>query len=362
MRFGRPGRSLTLRARLALWTAAAAFVCSAGLALFINSTTVLVLRSVKAPPPRGIPAETWQVVNQIRLDSVLGLGLVAAICWTASYWFAGHALRPLRQVSQAAVAIDTGTLGRRLAFQGPCDELKELADRFDAMLDRLQVAFAREHEFVADVSHELRTPLAVSRANLEMAHLDPFSTVHDYREMADTLEAALARLERLASDLLILASDEVSLTRETVFLAPLIEDILVDLRPVADGQGIKISYGSNEQLIVHGDPQLLTRAFQNLIENAIHYNHPDGTVGIHLRQHEAGAAIEIADTGIGIRPEDLPYIFERFYRVDRSRSRHRGGAGLGLALVREVVRRYGGDIRVESRPDIGTSFTVLLPV
>lgn len=361
MRIRRSTRRLTLRARLALWTTAAAFVASAALAVFINSATLFLLRTVKVPPPRGIPAETWHVLNQIRLDSLLGLGLVAVLGWAGSYWLAGRALRPLRDVSQAALEIDTGTLDRRLAFQGPRDELKELADRFDGMLDRLQSAFERESEFVADAAHELRTPLASARANLELVRFEPSSTVQDYSEMADILEVALTRLERLASDLLILASGEASLTREEVLLAPLIEDILVDLRPVAGHEGVKVSYGTTEQLIIQGDPELLHRAFQNLIENAIQYNRPAGTVTIHLRKHQSGAAVEIADTGMGIGPEDLPNIFERFYRVEHSRSRHRGGAGLGLALAKEVVRRHGGDITVESILDAGTTFTVLLP-
>lgn len=360
MRSWRRGRLLTLRARLALWTAAAVFISSAALTLFINAAALLLLRSVKAPPPRGIPAETWHLLNQIRLESLLGLGLVTLLGWAGSYWLAGRVLRPLRDVSRTALAIDTDTLDTRLALQGPSDELTELADRFDAMLDRLQMAFAREHEFVADASHELRTPLAAARANLEVVHLDPSSGLDDYREMAEALDVALIRLERLVTDLLILASGEATPIHEDVLLAPLLEDILVDLRPMASKQGVQTSYVAAEQLIVSGDPDLLRRAFKNLIENAIRYNRPGGSVTIHMRNIDSGVVVEVADTGIGIPATALPHIFERFYRVEQSRSRHRGGAGLGLALAREIVRRHGGDILVESQLDSGTTFSVLL--
>lgn len=361
MRFMRPARRLPLRARLAVGTAVAAFIASAVLAVFINAAALLLLRSVEAPPPHGIPAETWHLLGEIRVESLVGLGLAALLAGASSYWLAGRVLRPLRQVSQAALEVDTKTLDRRLARQGPRDELKELADHFDGMLDRLQRAFVREHAFVADASHELRTPLTVARANLEVVHLDPLANLDDYREMADALEVSLVRLERLVHDLLILASTECAPAREEAFLVPTIEDVLVDLRAIADQQGVRVSFKAGEQLPVVGDAELLQRALQNIIENAIQYNHRGGTVSIHMRRDGARVVIEIADTGMGISAADLPYIFDRFYRADQSRSRRRGGAGLGLALTREIVRRHGGEITVESRLDNGTTFRVFLP-
>jgi len=167
--------------------------------------------------------------------------------------------------------------------------------------------------------------------------------------MADALEAALLRLECLVTALLILASGESTPVHEDVLLVPLIEDILMDLRPISSTQGVQVSYVAAEQLIVSGDPDLLRRAFQNLVENAIRCNRPGGTVTISMRRLDAGVVVEVAETGIGIPPTALPHIFERFYRVEQSRSRHRGGAGLGLALAREIARRHGGDILVESR-------------
>jgi len=361
MRSRRRDRGVTLRSRLSLFVAAVTLICTTALAVFINAGTLLLLRSIKAPPPRGIPAETWHLLNQVRVDSLLGLGLVAVLGWVGSYWVAGRALRPLREVSRAALEIDTDTLDKRLALRGPRDELTEMADRFDAMLDRLQTAFVREQEFVADASHELRTPLSAARANLEVVHLDPSSSLDDYREMADMLDSALVRLERLVTNLLILASGDALSPVKEVFLVPLVEDILADVHSVASTLGVHVSYVATEQLIVSGDPELLRRAFKNLIENAVHYNRPNGTVVVGMLKLDARVVVEVADTGIGMPSTDLPHIFERFYRIEQSRSRHLGGAGLGLALACEIVRRHGGEILVESQVGSGTTFRVLLP-
>ena len=278
-----------------------------------------------------------------------------------AYWLAGHMLRPLRQISQTAQRISADTLNTRLALDGPEDELKELADAFDAMLDRLERVFEQQGRFVADVAHELRTPLTTLRTNLEIVHADPNATLEDYREMATTLERALTWLERLVADLLLLAQEETEVVREEVALGPLLEDVLLDFKSLADEHQVTLRLGGEIEMLVRGDEPLLVRAFSNLIENGIRYNRLGGEVEVTLKQVDGWAVINVADTGVGISPEEQVHIFDRFYRVDRSRARHKGGTGLGLAIVTYLVQRHGGTVQVESTPGVGSTFTVRLP-
>jgi signal transduction histidine kinase len=271
------------------------------------------------------------------------------------------ALRPVRKVSDAARRISANTLDTRLAVGGPKDEVKEMADTFDAMLERLERTFEAQGCFVADVAHELRTPLASLRTNLEVVATDSDATLEDYQAMAATQERALTRLERLVADLLILATSEQPLARGEVTLATLLEEVIVDLKPVADAQRVICRLNNEVDVVVHGDSSLLTHVFSNLVENGIYYNHPGGEVVVTLDQKDEWAVVTVADTGIGIEAEQRPHIFERFYRADCSYTGHKGGAGLGLSIVSAIVQQHGGKVQLESTPGKGSTFTVLLP-
>jgi heavy metal sensor kinase len=378
-------RRLPLRLRLALWSGGLVLVLSFGLLLFINSvafssfnrifrdrtpSSVTVQRRTQPGCFSIIPFVCFSarstnplelaLIFELRNISLIGLGLVTLLGGAGAYWFAGIALRPVRRVSTAARQISANTLDTRLALEGPNDEIKELADTFDAMLERLGQTFELQNRFVADVAHELRTPLASLRTNLEVVAADKDASLDDYRAMVATQERALTRLERLVADMLILATSEQPLVRSEVALAPLLEEVLCDLQQQANARQVTLRLIDSAEVTAPGNDQLLARAFSNLVENGIYYNHPGGEVVVTLELKEKQALVTIADTGIGIDADKQSHIFERFYRVDCSRARHNGGAGLGLSIVAAIVQQHGGEVQVESIPDKGSAFTVSL--
>jgi len=188
------------------------------------------------------------------------------------------------------------------------------------------------------------------------------ATLDDYRAMVSAQERALARLERLVADLLILARSEQPISRSEVTLGPLVEEVFTDLKHAADAQHVTLHLVNEEEVVAYGDEALLTRAFSNLIENGIYYNHPGGVVMVTVLRKDAWAVVLISDSGVGIAPEHQALIFDRFYRVDASRARHKGGAGLGLSIVAAIVQRHAGQVQVESVPGAGSTFAVLLPL
>ncbi len=383
-----PRRRIPLRLRIALLTGGLALVVSFTLVLFINAIALdsfhriillnpaLITRIVQhraAQDPnilkdssfvvKGNPLER-ALLLELRTISLIGFGLVALLTGAGAYWIAGLTLRPVKRVSEAARRISASTLDTRLALDGPHDEVKELADTFDNMLERLQQTFEHQGHFVGDVAHELRTPLASLRTNLEVVTSDPQANLEDYREMAATQERALTRLERLVSDLLILARSEQPPHLADVALAPLLEEVCSDLQQHARTCDVTLELQNDRDLDVmtHGDATLLARVFSNLVENGIAYNHPGGRVVMTLDQKETLAIIRVADTGIGIPPEQQAHIFERFYRVDSSQRCHQRGAGLGLSIVAAITQQHGGKVQVESTPGQGSIFTVVLPI
>jgi len=271
-------------------------------------------------------------------------------------------LRPVRKVSKAAQRISANTLNTRLALDGPNDEVKELADTFDAMLGRLEQTFDQQSRFVGDVAHELRTPLASLRTNLEVVTADENATLDDYREMANTQERALTRLESVVADLLMLAKSEQPLAHIDVSLVSLMEEVFSGLEHKASERHVKLSLINTTEIVIPGNETLLARVFSNLIENGINYNLAGGDVSVTIDRKEGWAVVNIADTGVGIAPETQTHIFDRFYRVDSSRSRHNGGTGLGLSLVTAIVQQHGGQVGVTSTPNAGSTFNVLLPL
>lgn len=381
-------RRIPLRLRLALWFGGLVLISNFALLLFINTAALSafpgIIGQTNSPPlkhesttklptvppsPVGEPFN-WQPLNplagallfELQSISLIGLGLVAILSGATAYGLAGITLRPVGKISQAAQEIRASTLHTRLAMDGPKDEIKELADTFDTMLGRLERTFELQSRFIGDIAHELRTPLASLRTNLEVVTSDAEATLEDYRLMAATQERALTRLERLVADLLILAKNEQPLLRSEVSLGPLVEEVLTDLKYAASARKVTLRLINKTEVVIQGDATLLARAFSNLVENAINYNRPGGEVTITIDHKDSWAVVTIADTGIGIEPEKQEHIFDRFYRIDSSRSRHNGGAGLGLSIVTAIVQQHGGWVQVESTPNVGSVFTMLLPL
>lgn len=311
------------------------------------------------PPPRS-DFILDVALQQVRLISLIGVVLTALVGGAGAYLFAGYALRPVRDVQRLAEQIDSESLDRRLDLRGPADELKALGDAFDRMLGRLERAFEQQSRFVADAAHELRTPLATLRTNLEVVQSDPNATLQEYRQLNATLERALRRIEKMVDDLLLLAQGEGETVKEAVHVASLLEEVLLELKPLADDAQVSLDLVAGSGVLA-GDAILLARALSNLVENGIRYNQPGGFVRIKAEEEDECVVITVVDNGIGIPDEELEQIFERFYRVDHSRSRASGGTGLGLAITEHIIDLHQGLIDVQSKVGDGTTFTVRLP-
>jgi signal transduction histidine kinase len=384
---------LTLRRRLTLWVGGLLLVLGLALTLFINVLTatrlpqavsVVVMEStpVSSSPATGSPPSSDQTsppspsedipettieqvqriaIHEVRTISLIGTAIFALLGAAGAYWIARESLRPVQRLSQLAQQVQAQSLDRRLALQGPADEVKALADAFDKMLARLERAFEQQGRFVADAAHELRTPLATLRTNLEVVRQDPNATLSDYQEMGQVLDRALGRMEHLVEDLLLLAQGEREIQREPISLGVLLTETLDEMRPLAQSDQVTLNLDMTSELDVVGDMPLLVQAFGNLIENGIRYNRPGGSVTVRARREKNGVAVQIEDTGMGIPSDELAHIFERFYRVERSRDRYRGGAGLGLSITAHIIQLHEGHIRVESTPGVGSTFAVWLP-
>ncbi|MGH2442577.1 MAG: sensor histidine kinase [Chloroflexota bacterium] len=325
------------------------------------------IRAVDHPKTSTItvnpPAEGIDVLRQMRLTSLAGLTFVLIVGVAGAYWLVGYALRPLRDVSQAARAIDRHTPGVHLPYDGPRDEVSDLNEALNGMLDRLQDSFERERRFVADASHELRTPLTAMRTNVEVLVADDTATINDYRTMAAAVDRSLGRLEGLVTDLLLLArqGDAHTPSSEEVSLGALLIGVVRELEPLAQQCGVGVRYTPGDEALVRGTEPHLRRALRNVVENGIRYNTAGGLVSIDCGIEDGSVEVRVVDTGVGIPPDEQGQVFNRFWRADRSRSRAGGGAGLGLALASEVVRMHGGVIDVQSEVGKGSTFTVRLP-
>ncbi len=334
----------TLQLRLALWTSGLFVFLCLGLVLFINLATFL------------------NKSQHLITISTIGFFIVTIGGGFGAYWIAGIALQPVKNISEAASRIDINTLSTRLAVNGAQDELKNLADTFDAMLDRLEQAFEQQSRFVADAAHELRTPLASLRTNIEVARRNPQTTFDEYQKLFATVERAVARLESLVAALLVLATEKQALVLEEVALQPIIEETLFSLQPMAAKHQVTLHLDSYTNASLYADEYLLPLVFRNLLENAIRYNRQGGKVIINIDKTAAGIAIRVSDTGVGIAQEEQIHLFERFYRVDRSRSRHKGGAGLGLSIVHHLLCLHNGSVSLEKSSPTGSTFLIELPV
>ncbi len=286
---------------------------------------------------------------------------MAAVVSVGLGWLiAGRMLRPLQEIAVVARRASASTLHERIAMQGPSDELRELADTFDAMLARLETAFDAQREFVANASHELRTPLAIMRTEVEVTLADTQASGAELRRMADTVRAAIARSEDIIDKLLVLAESGRLVDTETVALDTLAAEVVGRQTPAAAARGL--SFASDFQAAtVHGDRALLERLLDNLVGNAVRYAPAESVITVQVVGRPDGATLRVANAGETIAPDEVPRLFERFYRRGTSRSRHSGGSGLGLAIVAAVAEAHGGTALADSPAGGGLAVTVTLP-
>ncbi|MBI3978482.1 MAG: HAMP domain-containing histidine kinase [Chloroflexi bacterium] len=297
-----------------------------------------------------------------RLVPVLTL-IGAVITLVGGGLIAGRALRPVALLTQTAGAIARSrSFAQRVPVGTRGDELGRLAATFNEMLSSLEQAYHAQQRFVADASHELRAPLTAIQANLELLERRPEMAPAEQREAIDEACREARRLAHLVADLLALARADagVPLRRRRVELDRVLLDALGDARHLARGQQIQLD--RIDPTLVEGDPDRLKQLLLILLDNALKYTPAGGQVTLGLQQHSPVAIVVVQDTGIGISPEDLPHVFERFYRADPARAPDPGGTGLGLPIAEWIAQQHGGSISLTSERGKGTTATVRLPM
>lgn len=375
-------RRLTARDRATLVVAATTLLTPARPAAEVRLSTETVfvrLRGEEEPlalgtagaPLRVIAGRSQEPLALTQLDGfgplLVAIGLLALISGVIAWGVIGASLQPLERLAGSLEAIQHGrSLHRRVREEEGIEEVDRLAETINAMIARIEASFAALRRFTADASHELKTPLAVLRAHLERT----MTTAQVPPEQLAPLEDALAetaRMTDLVESLLTLArADEgrYDLHREPVALEPLVLELYETAGILGEEAGVTVVLTGTEPLIVPGEATRLRQLGLNLVTNAVKYTPAGGRVAIGLSRRGETAAIVVDDTGVGIAAPDLPFIFERFWRADRSRSRagERGGFGLGLSIAEWIAHAHGGTITVASRPGRGTTFTVSLPI
>jgi heavy metal sensor kinase len=288
-------------------------------------------------------------------------GIILFFGLAGGWWIVSRSLRPVVDISAAAVKISAGDLSQRINVAEAESELGQLAAVLNSTFARLESAFAQQKQFASDAAHELRTPVAVILTQTQTA-LNRERDAASYKETVEACQRAAQRMRKLIKSLLELArldAGQEILKRMSFDFSKTISDCVELIRPLADGRGVKI-FTELEPLEISGDSERLAQVVTNLLTNAIQYNRDGGEARVKLESQNGMAVLTVTDTGGGIPPEDLPHIFERFYRADKSRST--GGNGLGLAISKAVVEAHGGTIEVSSQFERGTTFVVRLPM
>jgi heavy metal sensor kinase len=293
---------------------------------------------------------------------ILPVGLLAAL--GGGYLLAGRALAPVHLITSAARSISAKNLAERVAVTNRNDELGQLADTFNGMIARLEHAFDAMRQFTADASHELLTPLTAMRTEVEVSLRTERSSEQYRRVLASVLEE-VERMTKLADDLLLLSREVAKVAgpkSERLRLDLLVQEVAGHMRALAEESGISMEVCNMPPATVFGDADALRQVFFNLLDNAVKYTPQGGSVTICGNSGDGEVVIGVSDTGIGIPSASVARVFDRFYRVDKSRSRELGGTGLGLSITKALVERHRGRIELESAEGKGSTFRVYLPV
>jgi signal transduction histidine kinase len=312
----------------------------------------------------AVPLREVEQTLRLLMISLLAAGAIILIAGVrGGAWLAARALSPVGEIARTAQQIVRAEdLGQRVPAAPADDELGQLTDTINEMLERLQELFSAQRRFVADVSHELRTPLTAMRGNLEILRRGAVRDPVALDQSLAAMEREANRLVRLVGDLLLLAQAEagLSIRHEPVALDELVLEVVRELHPLA--VGVALTPEIAEQVEVMGDRDRLKQALLNVVVNALQHTPPGGCVYVALDRVDGHAELRISDTGEGIAEEDLPRVFDRFYRADKARSRGTGGAGLGLAIVKWIAEAHDGSARAISVPGQGSTFVLELPV
>jgi heavy metal sensor kinase len=314
---------------------------------------VLVGRSI-AEELAGLRRLAWELAGAGGVVLLLGL--------TGGWWVATRAIRPIEDISATAVKIAAGDLSQRISAADTDSELGRLAAVLNSTFARLDAAFAQQRQFTSDAAHELRTPITVMLAQTQTV-LNRERGAAEYRATVETCQRAAQRMRKLTEALLELArldAGQETLKRVPFDLSKTVSDCGELMAPLADARRLKI-HCAVPALPCVGDPERMGQVITNLLGNAIEYSQESGEVRITGERQSGAVILSVSDSGPGIAAEDLPRIFERFYRADKARSGNGGHTGLGLAISKAIVEAHGGSLEAASRPGAGATFTVRLP-
>lgn len=378
-----PSKKPKLQTQLMIWTLGLVLLLGLLQVLLINRMTVVnvpktiqmelirpTLQSQSStqvereePPSMSDGAnEIGEVVQrQMWIISAISLIALLIIGTIGSFIVSNHVSRPVDLFSEQIASINVNSLEKRLIPSGKGHEIDRMASEINKTLDRLEQAFRSQEQFVLDAAHELRTPLSTLHAQVEILQAKQNKGEGVPEAILSAQGKNLVRMEAIVEDLLLLAKGKQQFPEECVDLSQLIGEICMDLQWLAEKHEVKLMYEAEEIQVIQANPMMIDRLIRNLIVNAIQYNKPKGVVKINLKPKPEALFLSIQDSGIGIAKEDLPHIFDRFYRVDPSRSRLSGGTGLGLAIVRHIAELYKAEITVESEVAKGSCFIVSFP-
>lgn len=301
---------------------------------------------------KGIQSDFWK-------SSLLITIIITVASSSMMYFFIGYALKPLQNLGEQIEDIQAKNLKHLVVSDQSSIEIEQLTNAFNEMLERLSNTFATQRQFSANAAHELRTPLAVMRTKLEVFEKNNNPSAAEYQETVHMIRMQTSRLSHVIDILLEMTDLQSAQKQDRISLADMAEEVICDLTAVADKKEITITQNSGTAEII-GNDTLIYRAIYNLVENAIKYNHTGGNVTVSIKEDGEFATVIVSDNGPGIQQEDWQHIFEPFFRVDKSRSRDMGGAGLGLALVKEIARQHGGDVYVVQSSKNGTEIALKL--
>jgi heavy metal sensor kinase len=291
--------------------------------------------------------------------SVLGIMIISS---SGGFLIARKALTPVKKISQAIDRVSESTLSERIPSENVPEELKVLTSSFNRTFDRLERSFNRQKQFISDASHELKTPLSVILSQSEII-LRRERPTEAYKNVLTVILEASKLMSEIIQKLLTLArlgADRVELKIEKKDLGGIVHEAVELLKPLATQKGIPINVSADERHMVSGDHAALLELFTNIIDNAIKYSLPQGRIDISIKKEKGFMITEIKDTGIGIPEKDLDRVFDRFYRVDKSRSKEIGGVGLGLSICEEIIKLHGGKIEIKSKTGMGTTISIYL--
>ncbi len=372
-------KRISLRWRLTILTSLLITICCICLSLLLSFSAYRMANSIEAIPVQPaqnidelhpetsissmVPSTSAEIAQQAKGDyfyeSLFFTVIAMLVGGFFTYYVSGKALEPVKVLNEQVKNINIHNLNESLNIPSTNDEIAELTASFNDMTEKLDRAFSIQKRFSAYAAHELRTPLTVMQTKLDVFRKKEQHTLEEYNALITAFQKQLGRLRSLVTELLDIANMEGDWNIQEISLLEILEDVSADLSSVAKEKNIIISLSGKEGRI-RGNPSLLYRAFYNLVENGIKYNVPGGRVAIELAEKKDIVIVTVSDTGNGI-PESMKHqIFEPFFRVDKSRSREMGGAGLGLSMVDAIIKKHSGTVGVTDGECGGSCFTVTL--